>query len=79
MKTARSLENAIKKYANGKISTWKAAEIARIPLRKMNDKLLEKGISIHYSKQSLKEDLGLVNKRLHVKSEEYAYREIKGR
>ncbi|MBI5224242.1 UPF0175 family protein [Candidatus Micrarchaeota archaeon] len=52
------LENAIEKYVNGEISTWKAAEIAGVTLRKMNETLLEKGISLHYSKQSLKEDLG---------------------
>lgn len=51
------LELAIKKYIEGEISTWKAAEIAGISLRNMNRILQEKGIEMHYSQESLREDL----------------------
>jgi predicted HTH domain antitoxin len=51
------IEQAIKKYLEGEVSTWKAAEIAGISLRKMNKILQEKGVEMHYSESSLKEDL----------------------
>lgn len=51
------LELALKKYIEGEISTWKAAEIAGISLRNMNRILQEKGIEMHYSQESLREDL----------------------
>lgn len=51
------IELAIKKYLEGEVSTWKAAEIAGVSLRKMNKILQEKGIEMHYSEASLKEDL----------------------
>ncbi|MCX9012749.1 MAG: UPF0175 family protein [Candidatus Methanoperedens sp.] len=50
------IELAIKKYLEGEASTWKAAEIAGISLRKMNEILQEKGIEMHYSEESLRED-----------------------
>ena len=51
------IELAIRKYLEGEVSTWKAAEIAGISLRKMNKILQEKGIEMHYSEKSLKDDL----------------------
>ena len=51
------IELAIKKYLEGDISTWKAAEIAGTSLRRMNKILQEKGVGMHYSERSLKEDL----------------------
>jgi predicted HTH domain antitoxin len=36
---------------------WKAAEIAGVSLRKINKILQEKGVKMHYSEESLKEDL----------------------
>lgn len=39
------------------MSTWKAAEIAGVSLRRMNKILQEKGVEMHYSEESLKEDL----------------------
>ena len=51
------IELAIKKYLEGDISTWKAAEIAGISLRRVNKILQEKGVVMHYSERSLKEDL----------------------
>ncbi len=51
------IELAIKKYLEGEASTWKAAEIAGVSLRKMNEILQEKGIEMHYSEESLREDM----------------------
>lgn len=51
------LELAVQKYLEGEVSTWKAAEIAGVSLRKMNKILQKKGIEMHYSEKSLKEDL----------------------
>lgn len=51
------IELAIKKYLDGEVSTWKAAEIAGISLRKMIKNLQEKGVEMHYSEKSLREDL----------------------
>ena len=51
------IELAIRKYLEGEVSTWKAAEIAEVSLRKMNKILQEKGVEMHYSEKSLKEDL----------------------
>ena len=54
------IELAIKKYLDGEVSTWKAAEIAGVSLRKMNKILQEKGVEMHYSESTLKEDLGFL-------------------
>jgi len=51
------IELALRKYLEGEVSTWKAAEIAGVSLRKMNKILQEKGVEMHYSVESLKEDL----------------------
>ncbi|MCX9089624.1 MAG: UPF0175 family protein [Candidatus Methanoperedens sp.] len=51
------IDMAVKKYLDGEVSTWKASEIAGVSLRKMNMILHEKGIELHYSEDSLREDL----------------------
>ena len=51
------IELALRKYLEGEVSTWKAAEIAGVSLRRMNKILQEKGVEMHYSEESLKEDL----------------------
>ena len=51
------IELALRKYLEGEVSMWKAAEIAGVSLRKMNKILQEKGVEMHYSEESLKEDL----------------------
>ena len=51
------IELAVQKYLEGEVSTWKSAEIAGVSLRKMNKILQEKGVEMHYSEKSLKEDL----------------------
>jgi predicted HTH domain antitoxin len=51
------IDMAVKKYMNGEVSTWKAAEIAGVSLRKMNMIFHEKGIELHYSEDSLREDM----------------------
>lgn len=51
------IELAIQRYVRGEISTWKAAEVAGVSLRRMMDILKDKGIDMHYSEESLKEDI----------------------
>ncbi|KAB2944578.1 UPF0175 family protein [Candidatus Methanoperedens sp. BLZ2] len=51
------IDMAVKKYLDGEVSTWRASEIAGVSLRKMNMILHEKGIELHYSEDSLREDL----------------------
>ncbi len=51
------IELALRKYLEGEVSMWKAAEIAGVSLRRMNKILQEKGVEMHYSEESLKEDL----------------------
>ncbi len=51
------IELAIQRYMKGEVSTWKAAEIAGVSLRRMMKILRERGIDMHYSMESLKEDI----------------------
>lgn len=49
------LEKALALYRDGKVSLWKASEIAGISLRKMIDVLEEKNIRYNYDIDSLAE------------------------
>ncbi len=51
------IELAIQRYIKGELSTWKAAEIAGISLRRMMEILKTRGVDMHYSEKSLKEDI----------------------
>ncbi len=51
------IELAIQRYVRREVSTWKAAEIAGISLRRMMDILKDRGIDMHYSEESLREDI----------------------
>lgn len=51
------IELAIQRYMKGELSTWKAAEIAGISLRRMMEILKTRGVDMHYSEKSLKEDI----------------------
>lgn len=51
------LENAIQSYIRGEASTWKAAELGGVSLRQMNQELSSRGIDLHYTTESLREDL----------------------
>jgi len=50
------IENALKQYAKGRITLWKAAENARISLREMIEFASQKDISFQYSVDDLRED-----------------------
>ncbi|MBU3902012.1 MAG: UPF0175 family protein [Candidatus Thermoplasmatota archaeon] len=50
------VENALKQYAKGGITLWKAAENARISLREMIEYASEKDISFQYTVDDLRED-----------------------
>lgn len=50
-------ERAVEKYVRGEVSSWRAAQLAGISLRKMLAIFGDRGIEVHYSEESLKEDL----------------------
>ncbi|HLC36697.1 MAG TPA: UPF0175 family protein [archaeon] len=50
------LERAIDKYVDGEVSLWKAASLAKISLRKMNEELSRRGIEMHFSQESFEEE-----------------------
>ncbi|MFQ5406757.1 MAG: UPF0175 family protein [Candidatus Micrarchaeia archaeon] len=51
------LEKAVKKYADGEVSAWKAAELAGVPLRRMLDELSKRSISLKLSDSTVVEEL----------------------
>lgn len=51
------IERAVQRYARGEVSTWKAAEMAGVSLRRMMGILKDRGIDLHYLEESLKEDI----------------------
>lgn len=53
----RQVENAIAKYLKGEVSSWRAAQLAGISLRRMLSIFTEWGIEIRYSVESLAEDM----------------------
>ncbi len=50
------LDQAVEKYSQGSVSLWKAAELAKVSLRKMHEELSRRGIDAHFSQQSFEED-----------------------
>jgi len=53
----KDLEHAVELYRRGQITSWKAAQLAGVSLRKFYKILAEKGILIQYSERDLDEDL----------------------
>ena len=53
----KKIENAVAKYSKGKITLWKAANIADISLWKMIEIIKDKGIEYQYGIDELREDL----------------------
>lgn len=51
------LEKAIKLYREGKVTLWKAAEIADVPLWEMIEIVREKKIPLKYTAKDAEEDL----------------------
>ncbi len=50
-------QKALKLYAEGKITLWKAAEMCDVSLREMIKKAAERGIPYQYSLSDLLEDI----------------------
>lgn len=55
--TEIKLEHALDEYRKGKITLWKAASLAGVPLWEMLDIVKEKRIPIPYTLEDLKEDV----------------------
>lgn len=55
--TELRMEKAIEKYIKGEVSSWRAAQLAGVSLRKMFSIFAERGIEIHSSEEALAEDL----------------------
>jgi predicted HTH domain antitoxin len=53
----KNIENTIELYQKGRITGWKAAQLANISLWNFYKLLTEKGILLQYSQQDLENDL----------------------
>ena len=53
----KQLEQVLDLYKKGKITMWKAAQIAGISLWKMMEIIKERKIELNYSEEDLEEDL----------------------
>jgi len=61
METKELRENhALRLYEEGRITLWKAAEIAGISIWEMLDKIRIEKIPVRYNMEDAKEDIGLV-------------------
>jgi predicted HTH domain antitoxin len=54
------LEHALDEYKKGRVTLWKAAEIAGVSLWEMIDVVKERKIPVPYALEDLKEDLAAV-------------------
>lgn len=54
------LEHALDEYKKGRVTLWKAAEIAGVSLWEMIDVVKERKIPVPYTLEDLKEDLAAV-------------------
>ena len=50
-------ERAIQLYREGKVTLWRAADMANLSLREMMKLAAEKGIEMHYTEKDLEEDI----------------------
>jgi len=50
-------ERAIQLYRDGKMTLWRAADMANLSLREMMKLAAEKGIEMHYTEKDLEEDI----------------------
>ena len=53
----KNVDIAIELYKTGRVTGWRAAQLADISLWKFYEILAEKGVLIQYSKRDLEEDL----------------------
>jgi predicted HTH domain antitoxin len=54
---AKSREEALRQYREGKVSLWKAAKMAGVSLWEMIDLITKEGIHLDYGPEELREDL----------------------
>lgn len=59
----RRVDEAIRAYQDGKVTLWKAAELAGLSLRRMMELTREKKIPIPYTTDDLERDLEYVKRR----------------
>ncbi|MBI2576824.1 UPF0175 family protein [Candidatus Woesearchaeota archaeon] len=50
--------HAVEQYRLRKVTAWKAARLAKLPLSNFMELLAAKGVDFHYGLRELKEDLG---------------------
>ena len=51
------VERAIQLYREGKVTLWRAADMANLSLREMMELVAEKGIEMQYTEKDLEEDI----------------------
>ncbi|GBE18114.1 ribbon-helix-helix protein, copG family [archaeon BMS3Abin16] len=51
------IEHALEEYGMGKVTLWKAAETAKLPLWEMMELAKKKGVSAPYTLRDVEEDL----------------------
>ncbi len=54
------VEHALEEYREGKITLWKASEMARLSLWEMMDLIKERGIPAQYTLKDVEEDIKAV-------------------
>jgi len=54
------IEHALEEYRHGKVTLWKASEMARLSLWEMMDLVKERGISAPYTLKDVEEDIKAV-------------------
>jgi predicted HTH domain antitoxin len=59
----RRIDEAVKAYGEGKVTLWKASEMAGLSLREMMDIVKEKKIPIPYTQDDLNRDIEYVKRR----------------
>jgi len=58
----KNLDNAIELYQKGRVTGWKAAQLAGVSLWNFYKVLEERGVLIQYSEHDLEEDLKALTK-----------------
>ncbi len=57
------LEHALDEYSKGKVTLWKAAELAGISLWEMTDVVRERRIGVRYTHEDVVSDLQVIEER----------------
>jgi len=59
----RRIDDALRAYQDGKVTLWRAAEMAGLSLRQMMEFVKEKKVAMPYTLDDLRRDLEYVRKR----------------